>query len=382
MNEKFKFSIAVAPNKMNLDTEIKYIKSALLYADTITLISPIAYIYFQLTDEKYKQNERQAVKLIDKIAPFIRIANPEVYRESEPIINQFKEVVLGKQYKNLKMVKKLHIRRGLNNFASEINNVLEKSIGSQTCKELSLLVNENKVELANFNHSFDDIDGYVREYFNKLKDSINSSYPLFDNRSNKLLSTAIKSGVIDMSRTKKYKTIHAGVADNLLTKLPSFEFASVNEILDIRRELGSSLIRFRSKILEFAEVVQSLPWNEDFEDECYILYNKKVAPSLLEIEELINENNIIKNLGIKILTDQKIWDGLGGLVINIAAAGAISSLSDTITSDTAIYTASGAWALNKIANTYNDYSKKTNTIKRKDLFFYYKAGKMLKNKYY
>lgn len=56
MSNKFNFSIAVSPNKkINLDIEMKFIKSALLYADKITIISPIAYLYFQLTDKKFKK---------------------------------------------------------------------------------------------------------------------------------------------------------------------------------------------------------------------------------------------------------------------------------------------------------------------------------------
>lgn len=239
------------------------------------------------------------------------------------------------------------------------------------------MVKQDKVKVEKFDHSFNDINGYIAEYFSKLKESVSYSYPLFDKESSKLMSAAINSGIIDMSKTKKYKTIHAGVADKLLTKLPSFEFTTVDEILDIRKELENPLIRFRSKTLEFAESIQNLPWNEDFEDECYILYDKEIAPALLEIEELIHDNNFIKNLGRKILTDQKVWTSLGGLVLNIAAAGAIASLSDTVTSDTAKYTAGGAWVLNKIASTYNGYKKNLREIQRKDLFFYYKAGKMM-----
>lgn len=377
LNRNFNFAIAVSPNKINLKKEMKFIKSALLYADTITLISPLAYIFFQLTNEKYKENERQAIKLFETILPFIRSADPEVYQQSKPVIKEFKKIILSKQYKSLPMVDKLHIKKNLKEFVLEVNNILEELIGNKTYKEIKLLVEQNNVNLEKFDHSFNNIDGYVAEYFKKLKKSITCSCPLFDERSNKLISAAIKSGIIDMSNTKKYKTKHAGLADKLLTRLPSFEFASVNEILDIRKELEKSLVRFRSKTLQFTESIQSLPWNEDFEDECYLLYDKEVAPALLEIEELINDNNIIKNLGIKMFTDQKIWNSLGGLVFNIAAAGTIASFSDTVTSDTAVYTAGGAWAVNKIANTYKNHRKKSKEIKRKDLFFYYKAGKIL-----
>ncbi|MDQ4679403.1 hypothetical protein, partial [Stenotrophomonas maltophilia group sp. RNC7] len=134
--------------------------------------------------------------------------------------------------------------------------------------------------------------------------SISNSYPLFDEYANNLMGSAISEGIVNISDMDKYKAIHAGLTDKLLFKLPSFEFAEVDEILDIRKELERPLLRFRGKTIEYAESIQTLPWDKDFEDECCILYNKEIVPSILEIEEMIEDNNIIKNLGITLLTDE------------------------------------------------------------------------------
>lgn len=44
----FEFTIAVQPELTHIDKELRYIKSALLYADRITLISPMAYILYSI----------------------------------------------------------------------------------------------------------------------------------------------------------------------------------------------------------------------------------------------------------------------------------------------------------------------------------------------
>ena len=36
------FTVAIAPSLQNIDRELQYVKSALLYADKVTLISPVA----------------------------------------------------------------------------------------------------------------------------------------------------------------------------------------------------------------------------------------------------------------------------------------------------------------------------------------------------
>ena len=37
------FTIAVASNSMTIEQDMTFIKAALLYSDTITLVSPVAY---------------------------------------------------------------------------------------------------------------------------------------------------------------------------------------------------------------------------------------------------------------------------------------------------------------------------------------------------
>lgn len=374
----FNFTIAISPSKTNLDREMEYIKSALLYADTITLISPMAYLYFQLTDESYLQSEKSAVRLINKVFPFCKIADPVLCRQYEPILKEFQKIIFSKKYKNVPMIQKLEIKKSLKDFAGDINNVFIEMIGETICQDISQLIKQGKVKLQKFNHSIDDTDMYVEEFFKKLKTSASSSFPLFDEQSNGLIKAAIKSGIVDLSSSDLYKATHAGLADDVLTRLPSFEYASIDEIIDIRDELKNPLVRFRSKILEYTDNIQSLPWDKDFERECHILYHKEITPALLEIDELTNDANFIKNLGRNIFTDNSLWQTAGSMIVSIAAVGVLDSFSDAIASDTAILTTGGVVAASKIANTYNNYKEKKKDINRKDLYFYYKTGKMLR----
>jgi len=222
-----------------------------------------------------------------------------------------------------------------------------------------------------------DVDGCVAEYFDLLSKSISSSYPLFDETSNGLMRAAIREKVICLSDHEKQKITHAGVSDNFIQRLPSFEEAPVDEILDIRKELSAPLIRFRSKMLSYSEGIQALPWDDDFQAECSLLYNKEVVPAVLEIDEMTKGNSFVKNIGKKVLGDDKFFDSVGGLVVGIAAAGVIPTFTQAISQDAAIITTGAVWGAKKIYAAYSEYLAQKKEIEKKDLFFYYKASKRL-----
>lgn len=55
------FTIAIVPNNTSLEREMNYVKAALLYADKVTLISPLAYMFSRFTDKGNGINEKTAI---------------------------------------------------------------------------------------------------------------------------------------------------------------------------------------------------------------------------------------------------------------------------------------------------------------------------------
>lgn len=377
INMGFDFTIAIVPNNTSLEREMNYIKSALLYADKVTLISPLAYMFSRLTDKGNGLNERTVIKLIEQILPLAQLNDTNFYEESYPVIKEFSNIIHSKKYKSIPYVKKLEIQRQLRSFAIEICEVMLSLVGEQHGNELQILINKGQVEIEKFNHSLGDLDLCVKEYCDLLTKSIQTSYPLFDTQSNDLMKAAVNSRIVNLSSIDKQKITHAGLTDNYIQKLPSFSEASMDELIDIKNELSKPLTRFRGKMLEYSESIQSMPWDTDFESECELLYNKEVVPALLEIDEITKDGSFIKNLGRKFLTDEGVWKSTGGLVVSIAAGGVISALNNAISSDTAMMVTGGAYAATKIASAYEEYTANKREIERKDMYFYYKAGKLL-----
>ena len=78
----FDFTVAIVPNNTSLEREMNYIKSALLYADKVTLISPLAYMFNRLTDKGNNLNERTVIKLIEQILPLAKL-NDTIFYEHQ-----------------------------------------------------------------------------------------------------------------------------------------------------------------------------------------------------------------------------------------------------------------------------------------------------------
>lgn len=373
----FDFTIAITPKITNIDQELQYVKSALLYADNILLISPLAYMYTQLSLNKPMANETDIIRIIKACIPMVEENNPDSAPKMKKTIEDFSNLFHSRRYKSVPMLQKIEIRRGLSEIAKQIDELLIGMIGEKQAAELNTLIDSKRLTLQRFEHNLMDVDGGVEEFFHHLKSTIKNSYPLFDKESNDLMVAALKSHVISLSESDKKKITHAGMSDNLIQRLPSFETAGVDEILDIRKELNPSLARYRAEMLSYSEEIQIMPWDDDFEYACTELYYKKVVPAITEIDELTKENTFIKNLGFSALTSGDVLRTLGGLVISIAAGGVIGAYNDVVSTDTAVLVSGGTWAVSKVAAAFRENREKMREIQKKELYFYYKAGQML-----
>jgi len=175
---------------------------------------------------------------------------------------------------------------------------------------------------------------------NSLFDGIGSSFPVFTGN--------VRS---DEKTLNLHNSKIGHLFNDLSIRLPNLTNVPVDEILDLKSEFEKPLVNFRKKILKCSESVQSEPYTQDFTVECHKLYHAEIAPAMLEINELLKENSLLKNLGTSIVSDERFLRGTGGLVIGLFAAGAFSTVTQApfIVSGVA---ASGAWLATKIIEAY------------------------------
>ena len=113
----FDFTIAVVPNNTSIDRELGYIKAALLYADKVTLISPLAYLLDKLVYENKKTyDEKTVLRLINQVLPLAKQTDRDYFDSASKTIEKFDSIIRNKRYKSFPMRQKLEIRKVLKDF--------------------------------------------------------------------------------------------------------------------------------------------------------------------------------------------------------------------------------------------------------------------------
>lgn len=163
---------------------------------------------------------------------------------------------------------------------------------------------------------------------------------------------------------------HVGLATKIIEKLPLFEYASIDEILDIRNELEKPLVRFRAGVLKFSSDIKNSSWDKDFIIDVENIMIKEVEPAILEIEESIKQNQYLSML-VKRMTTKPVAGITGG-----ALGFGISSLTQFSELYAPVIGLLSGTAFTAY-DVYKEWQKNNIGIEKNCMFFYYKVGKFL-----
>jgi hypothetical protein len=164
-----------------------------------------------------------------------------------------------------------------------------------------------------------------------------------------------------------FKAKEVSLAIDLFARLPTFTTASIDEILDIRRELNNPLTHFRSGIIKLAEQITSEPWDKDFEHEAERLVRRDIEPTILHLEEDIRSNKLLTKLAYKGFKDPIEVSGATGLGF------VLGSLGGAATSIVGAIAGVGVAAL----DVYREWKDKKRELERNQVYFIYEAGQRL-----
>ncbi len=114
----------------------------------------------------------------------------------------------------------------------------------------------------------------------------------------------------------------AGVS--LLASLPTISNTSVTEIIDIRGELAGPLVRFRAAVSAGVKATTATP--AEFDELLTSIRTEQVEPAVLELEELIKENSMLRTLFSKTLSAKELTAGASGLLVAAGIGGPLAPL--------------------------------------------------------
>mgnify|MGYP004500723573 CR=1 FL=1 len=396
-----KFSVGTASSSMEFEEDIRLIKSSLLYADEVELIGMAEYAIFNYLPKclsETKGIEKTIYNLISLLKAF-EFNNAEVKRLTKQL-EEVQEVLLlyAPQLKKTKgrnkqeILAQLQMKKAEEQCRELLAEALEEIMNTPGIHRLQDLIDKKVISVYDYSYNGFSIDELTGGYFANLLGTIKhgGSYPLFDSICASLVASVIDTKFIDFSKMDKEIIRHAGVANNILATLPTLEKASIDEILDFKKDMQTPLSNFRTAIYDFTQKIESMPWDDDFRYECLKLYDTEVIPRVNEINELSSETSVLKNFGARILADETERRKMGyvgaGLITTITTRtnmyDALGYLEDAIRMGAKIgLSAAGVAAFLKTADILRQSSKevkeKRKEVKGNVMYYYYKASKKI-----
>lgn len=394
-----KFTIGTVSDNMEFDEDLKLIKSSLLYADEVELIGMAEYAVY-----KYIPRCLNNAKDIDgMMGSFIPMLESIDTREAQDLVvtlkNSYAQIApyipyLKKKKNRSKqeIIAQKYVAKEMESCIKSLEIVFQELFNYPGTKTIQELIEKNIISVYDYKFVGFDIEELSGGYFANLLGTIKhgKSYPLFDNISSSVVGAVIDEKKLDLSNTTQEILRHAGIATNILMTLPTIDSASIDEILDFKKDMKVPLDNFRKAVYSFSEKITSLPWDDDFEYDCLKLYNTEVLPCVNEINELSSETSVLKNFGSKVLADEEARKKLGyigaGLATTITTGHNITFALGIV--ETLIRTgakiglsAAGVSAFLKTADLMNkaikESKEKKDEIKSNVMYYYYKASKKL-----
>ena len=315
------------------------IKAAYLYADNVNLYNNIFIVYPFL--ESLNRITWKNDPFFNRDAKYLlQLNKEELYK-----LNQYEQYLLLEHIDRelLLLQKKI--------FEEYYNKNIEEIIHS----DIFRLVKIQHIDIKEVNFINDIIKACVNEIMSS------SDFRMINKSEQNLFSK------FEQSSNNNSNSVN--LANFILTQLPAFDIATVDEIIDIKKELSKYIIPFRKAIFDLSDKLSDAP-EQDFESACNKIYHSEIAPKINEIEQAIRDNHILKNIAANVFTDPEFWAGVGSLTVactngnnilsSISAAGSIGFLGASL------------------GKTIQEHRENIKNIKANELYFYYKVGEKIK----
>ncbi|MDT4968561.1 MAG: hypothetical protein QOJ64_3298, partial [Acidobacteriota bacterium] len=347
--------------KLDLQSDLQMTKAALLYANRATLCSATssALLAMLALGETPRAERWELVKTLVTWIP------DKEMEQQVAILSEFYERARRKRYSREGERLLRRFNQALAEGWDRIVEHMERFVTDVGGDGIVDAVNSQFLEIYEFDSPLrrfaDDAEheGFVLEYVKVVGDAVSDAhtYPLFDRDTSGLISAGIAAGVIPVSESGVSRGKEAGLAADLIERLPVFDRATVREVLDIRTELEVPLQRFRSAMITFSENIKSAAWNKDFTSDAELVFRREIAPTVIDIEEAVRSNSFLSELASRVVDKPlaSVGNVTGATVIS-ALAVSMSNLPLTAVAALALSPVLVAGSL--IYDTYKKYNER------------------------
>lgn len=362
----------------DLTQEIELLKTAILYADQVKLFSAGSSLlsgFVELRDVPRKQR-------IELVREYGRgWLTPDQIEKLDLIVGGSRDQRRRATKRGRRALEKV-----VDDGWAQLEEMVEGEFEAYNARGLADATSSGMVELHSFEHT--DAEGilrlaadedhlletavddvafeYIEQTFETLEGGTNSAggvYPLFDAFIGDFVEEAVKEGLILPYPGTIGRSRHAGLAGDVLSQLPTFEDATVAEVLDVRRGLERPLRGFRVAIAEYSREIESAAWEAGFAKEAEALFRESVAPRIAELEQSIEENHSLAEFARRMGRHGASYGGLGAVIGDPSGFPSFTGLALGL----------GVAAV----QTRMDIAERFHSLQGNRLYFYHRASERL-----
>jgi hypothetical protein len=320
---KGSFRMVVAANPgtgVTVAPELDLVKAALLYGDTVTLISPVTTMLLGVEALQRFSTHRQ-IELMRRVAPVLLSADElSGFEQGVEQIDQFLRTTAHGGTGAARILRAGLLQR-LEPMQQQLSDAVEGIAHKAGIDELAaarakgILRIENadpgdavellaaciiSAKLAETGEQQDDSYStrLVTTFVQKLSKHLSSGreYLIFDEPIANLTQAAIREGLFSPVKGPAGHSAQAMTASAFMGRLPTFPNATVDEVLDIRTELAPSLTQFRAAMVTISKTFTSAAWEADFEDEVHDAWVESVLPAVEAIDASVRDSRSLSAL--------------------------------------------------------------------------------------
>lgn len=342
---------------LNVANDLRLLKAALLYSDKVKFYSyGVSALLNQMNlPKKMRENEK-----LDWILEFYQdLGHSPHIEQVTKFVDDYRESLRNKK-RNFQAY--LLNKRALDKSFRD----MKKLANEAGIKGLNDALASGLIDFCPFSKKEHSVEQYVDAVSNALISK--ETYPLLDDATGELIELLIKEEKIAVLGTSEKRAKHVGLSSKLIEKLPLFDFASVDEILDIRKDLEIPLVRFRAAVIGYANMIENLPWKGDFSLEVEEIYLQHVEPAILDLENAYKSSKSLLNIFPKTLQ----YKGIAATSVLGLAISQLNQFPKIVVP----LSIAGALTL----GTYEAVRERRQEIEKVEnhqLFFYYKAASSL-----
>jgi hypothetical protein len=335
--------------------ELDLVKAALLYGDRVKLISPVTTMLLGV-EAIQRFSTQRLIELMRRVAPVLIPADEvSAFQHGVEQLDQFLRTTArggtgATRVLRAALLQKLQVmQQPLSDAVEEIRQKAHiDELAKARAKGIVQIENADpgdamdmlvacivSAKLAGSGEQHDDshFAEIVVTFVQKLSEHLSSGreYLIFDERIANLTQIAIREGIFSPAKGPAGRSAQAMTASALMGRLPTFPTATVDEVLDIRKELAASLTQFRGAMVTISKTYTSAAWEDDFEDEVHDAWVESVLPAVEAIGASVQDNSSLLALANGVAGSANTsYPGLviaaGGLLGHVAAVPEIGAV--------------------------------------------------------